>query len=295
MAFTDRNPKTILHSWGRFRAMVYEAVVVGDLLAVKEHATTGCFQLADDSNGYAAVAIACQDGAALDTIWMCLAAELKAPATVGTGGVVTQQYFIGAAEVLGDELFLGESGKVEHTIGGTTKQHVGYALSRDRIIVVPGHVLGSVAGSFTTLAASGAVSLSDTLAVTGATTCAAITASGVLIHNATLIAPGFKTGATTSIADSLAIPVTHAVVAKTTGADAEALTLANGTAGQKLMIYLATDGGGDGTLTPATCSGFATIVFADAGDQAQLLYVDDTVGWIIEGLAGVAAPPVITV
>lgn len=102
-------------------------------------------------------------------------------------------------------------------------------------------------------------------------------------------------GGTASAADSLAIPVTHGYVAKTTGADAEALTLANGENGQILTIALVTDGGGDGTLTPTTCSGFATIVFADAGDNATLMYVDDTVGWVIMGVEGVAAPPVITI
>lgn len=100
---------------------------------------------------------------------------------------------------------------------------------------------------------------------------------------------------TTSAADSLAIPVTHQYVAKTTGADAEALTLADGTAGQILIINLTTDGGGDGTLTPTTCTGFATIVFADAGDQAVLKFIDGTIGWVILGLSGVSAPPVITV
>lgn len=100
---------------------------------------------------------------------------------------------------------------------------------------------------------------------------------------------------TTSAADSLAIPVTHAYVAKTTGADAEALTLANGKPSQILVINLTTDGGGDGTLTPATATGWATIVFADAGDQATLMYVDDVIGWIILGLKGVSAPPVTTV
>jgi hypothetical protein len=100
---------------------------------------------------------------------------------------------------------------------------------------------------------------------------------------------------TTSAADSLAIPVTHGYVAKTTGADAEALTLADGSPGQILILNLTTDGGGDGTLTPATSTGFATIVFADAGDQAVLLYVDDISGWVILGLSGVAAPPAITV
>ena len=100
---------------------------------------------------------------------------------------------------------------------------------------------------------------------------------------------------TTSAADSLAIPVTHGYVAKTTGADAEALTLADGDPSQVLIVNLTTDGGGDGTLTPATATGWATIVFADAGDQATLLYIDDTIGWIILGLKGVAAPPVTSV
>ena len=66
---------------------------------------------------------------------------------------------------------------------------------------------------------------------------------------------------TTSAADSLAIPLTHTVVTKTTGADAEALTLADG----------------------------------DAGDRASLYFVNSTVGWIVLGLSGVAAPPVTTV
>lgn len=98
----------------------------------------------------------------------------------------------------------------------------------------------------------------------------------------------------TVAADTLAIPVTHAIIQKTTGADAEALTLANGEPSQILVINLVTDGGGDGTLTPSTATGWATIVFADAGDQAVLMYVDDTIGWIVLGLSGKAGPPVHT-
>ncbi len=100
---------------------------------------------------------------------------------------------------------------------------------------------------------------------------------------------------TTVAADVLAIPVTHPYVKKTTGADAEALTLADGEPGQVLCISLVTDGGGDGTLTPTTATDWATIVFADAGDRAVLYYVDDTMGWIILGLSGVSGPPVTTV
>lgn len=95
-------------------------------------------------------------------------------------------------------------------------------------------------------------------------------------------------------ADVLAIPLTHPIVNKTTGNDAEALTLANGLPGQGLTIYLGTDGGGTGTLTPVTSTNWATIAFADAKDQANLLYIDDTVGWIIMGVNGLVQPPVVT-
>lgn len=100
------------------------------------------------------------------------------------------------------------------------------------------------------------------------------------------------TGSTTCAGAVLAIPVTHRYVAKTTGG-VEALTLANGVPGQVLTVSLVTDGG-DGTLTPATCTGFATIVFADAKDTVTLLYVDDTIGWILVGYYGTAAPPVVS-
>ena len=95
-------------------------------------------------------------------------------------------------------------------------------------------------------------------------------------------------------ADALVIPVTHAHVSKTTGGDAEALTLADGVPGQILSVLLATDGGGDGTITPATATGWATIVLADAGDQVILFYVDDSAGWRIWSLTGKSAPPVHT-
>ena len=96
-------------------------------------------------------------------------------------------------------------------------------------------------------------------------------------------------------ADVLVIPLTSPYIAKTTGVDAEALTLADGLPGQTTTINLTVDGGGVGTLTPATATGWATILFADAGDQARLGFVDGETGWIILSLTGVAAPPAITV
>ena len=91
---------------------------------------------------------------------------------------------------------------------------------------------------------------------------------------------------TASAADSLAIPITGPLCLKTTGADAEALTLADGTyIGQELTIQLVADGGGDGTLTPTTSTSFGTIVFADAGDIATLVWRGATTGWVITGTA----------
>lgn len=101
---------------------------------------------------------------------------------------------------------------------------------------------------------------------------------------------------TTSAADSLEIPVTARYVAKTTGGDAEALTLADGSFdGQLLTISLVVDGNGTGTLTPATCTGFTTIAFADAGDTVTLEFVNPTLGWMIRGAYGVAAPPAVAI
>ncbi len=95
---------------------------------------------------------------------------------------------------------------------------------------------------------------------------------------------------TTVAASDLVIPITHRQVWKTTGAVAEALSLADGAHGQMVSIVLSTDGGGDGTLTPTTKNGFTSIVFADAGDQATLQFFTG-LGWIIVGTAGLVAPP----
>jgi hypothetical protein len=62
----------------------------------------------------------------------------------------------------------------------------------------------------------------------------------------------------------------------TTGANA--LTLADGVDGQIKILAMKTDGG-DGTLTPATKTGFTTITFDTAGDGCVLVFTTTT-GWI---------------
>lgn len=74
-------------------------------------------------------------------------------------------------------------------------------------------------------------------------------------------------------------------VLTTTGADA--FTLADGTTGQRKRVILAVDGG-NATLTPATFLNGTTITFADAGDAADLEWVD-TLGWCLVGSNGAPA------
>ena len=78
-----------------------------------------------------------------------------------------------------------------------------------------------------------------------------------------------------------------------TDAGGDAFTLADGVyPGQVKKIQLITDGGGDGTLTPANLSGGTTITFADAGDFAVLVWSGSA--WVAVELGnaadGVTAP-----
>jgi len=226
----------------------------------------------------------------------------SARATAGTGGV-TKGLFVklSAANTIVASTGVGDSvvGVCELTASanGLTR----YAPAGTMTTVTSGEAI-SVGDLLTTGTGSKAFVLDTSDTSTQRVAAMALTAASGADEDVTcIVLPSvvekrfITTSSTTSAADSLAIPVTHAVVAKTTGGDAEALTLADGTVGQVLTITLVTDGGGDGTLTPTTCTGFATIVFADAGDTMTLLFVDATVGWIIVGGTGVAAPPVITV
>lgn len=105
-----------------------------------------------------------------------------------------------------------------------------------------------------------------------------------LAHVSTYAAPA--TAATLSGAG--AVPIT-APIAHITTTGANALTLADGTDGQKLIIVMIADEG-DGTLTPASPGGYSTITFADAGDSVELLFTNSK--WYIIGSAGLSGGPV---
>ncbi len=97
------------------------------------------------------------------------------------------------------------------------------------------------------------------------------------------------TGGTTVAGGVNVIPVTHRYVAKTTTGAEASLTLADGVFdGQRLTISLVVTAG-DGTLTPATSTGWGTCVFVTAKDTITLQWIDSTIGWIVIGVAGTAA------
>jgi len=82
------------------------------------------------------------------------------------------------------------------------------------------------------------------------------------------------------------IPVSYStvIIAASDGDTGHAMTLANGTKGQILNISLAARTGSETfVITPATVTGYATITLDAALEYVTLLYVDDTIGWIILG------------
>jgi hypothetical protein len=155
--------------------------------------------------------------------------------------------------------------------------------------------LGDAAGDAITV--TGTPTFAQTATFTGA-----IVANGnVTLGNAasdtiTVVGTGLcksAGGVEAAAADDVTWAATASIISKTSGGDAEAVTLGDGTPGQVLVITLAVDGGGDVTVTPTTKTGFVNFVLADAGDTISLMFADATRGWVILGTAGVAAPPVI--
>ncbi len=89
-----------------------------------------------------------------------------------------------------------------------------------------------------------------------------------------------------------ALPITHVQITLASQGGAEALSIPDGVPGQLLQVNHDTDGG-NSVITPDTATGYTSIDMADDGDMVTFLFVD-TVGWIIIGTAGNAAPPAVT-
>ena len=90
-------------------------------------------------------------------------------------------------------------------------------------------------------------------------------------------------------ATTAAVDVNTPTTSLTTTAPAQAITLANGVAGQiKTITHVATSGSGTAVLTPATKTGYTTITFTAVGDTVTMQYYA-TIGWVIISIRGAVA------
>jgi hypothetical protein len=91
---------------------------------------------------------------------------------------------------------------------------------------------------------------------------------------------------TQALSGAGAVDITNAFTSLTTTGSAQALTLANGAAGEVKIITHVVDGG-SAVLTPTTKIGFTTITFTGVGESAMLVYT--AAGWAIVALNGAVA------
>jgi hypothetical protein len=93
-------------------------------------------------------------------------------------------------------------------------------------------------------------------------------------------------GSIQSLSGPGAVNITQVSTAFTSTGTGDALTLADGVAGQiKTIVYVAEAAGADtGVLTPATRIGYSTITFTNVGDSVTLQYF--TQGWAVIGVRG---------
>lgn len=86
-----------------------------------------------------------------------------------------------------------------------------------------------------------------------------------------------------SLSGAGAVNLTAGITAFTSTDDAQALTLADGVAGQRKTIVHVVDGG-SGVLTPTNFGNGTTITFTDAGDAVELVFVASA--WWVVALNG---------
>lgn len=85
------------------------------------------------------------------------------------------------------------------------------------------------------------------------------------------------------------VNLTTTVTSYTSTGVAEALTLADGSAGQiKIIVHAGGGGGNTGVLTPTTKTGYTTITFTNVGETAILQFFT-TIGWVILSINGAVA------
>lgn len=124
---------------------------------------------------------------------------------------------------------------------------------------------------------------SSTGAVTTTATLGPATSVTTLAVSSTSTLSGAVVGGVQALSGAGAVNLTTPITALTTTGAAQALTLADGTAGQIKSIIHVVDGG-SAVLTPTTALGFTTMTFTNAGDSITLVYT--SAGWAIIGNRG---------
>lgn len=126
---------------------------------------------------------------------------------------------------------------------------------------------------------------SDTSTINGMT-------KSIPVLSSTMFATGVANGGATSVASTTAaLPVGFAFVRKVIPSNSDpaftAGTLANGTPGQILTVYVAglspsgATTGGSYTITPTTSTGFTSVKLSAVNDAVVFHYIDAATGWVL--------------
>jgi hypothetical protein len=119
-----------------------------------------------------------------------------------------------------------------------------------------------------------------------------VTTAGDVTFKSSLISLG-RISASSSLASSStsvgSTNVPYAIVRKWLGAGTEATTLPNGIAGQVLNITVVLSHGGVWTITPSNSQLITSWTMTADDDAITLLYLNDSLGWIVLGSVGSTA------
>jgi len=147
MAYTHAAGRIILHSWGRFRARAATTIAAGEMGYFASSA--GILQATQTTTASAitsaADCVACEKIESGATGWFALAVEMKDPATIAAGGVVTQGSVVADTSEICEALYLAATAG-QAVSGATTasslliKQYVGFVTAIDRYILGPGNL-----------------------------------------------------------------------------------------------------------------------------------------------------------
>ena len=147
-------------------------------------------------------------------------------------------------------------------------------------------------GASSTCLTIGAGSAVGTTAALNIDTSANVTITNDVTFRTSLLALG-RISASSSLASSATSigtsSVAYGYVRKFLGAGAEAMTLPNGIPGQVLNITVVVSAGGVMTVTPSQSQLINSFTMTAADDSITLLYLNDTLGWIVLGAEGSTA------